>query len=167
MFDIHLWYVHVYKYGTITIYENFPPDPKLCVLRASYALRISHKMTYTIHMLYLLYCTWPFKEAYILVWHMTTKAGLAHSITESFRPEGQIIIAVYLFVGTERTYNTLGKHSHIALVAGLCMGSVSNDCIWITWNIPRFKPGYWLYNWHILSVVFCFVFFSMCSLYYN
>ena len=38
-----------------------------------------------------------------LVWHMTTKAGLAHSIIKSFRPEDQIIIAVYAFLGRERT----------------------------------------------------------------
>ena len=102
MSDIHLWYVNMYILYN-NIYKSFHPDAEVCVLWASHALRISHATTYTVHMLYVLYCRWLFKEAYILVWHMTTKAGLAHSIIKSFRPEDQIIIAVYAFLAREHT----------------------------------------------------------------
>ena len=63
--------------------DGWVPASRLTVPRLASSSKQSWKWRETI----------GFKQAYILVWHMTTKAGLAHSIIKSFRPEDQIIMA--------------------------------------------------------------------------
>ena len=162
MSDIHLWYVNMYILYN-NIYKSFHPDAEVCVLWASHALRISHATTYTVHMLYVLYCRWLFKEAYILVWHTWLRKPGSHTpSSRAFVQKIQFSLQyMLLWAG-----NTLRIHLENIIISLLLLDrpvkrieNLYGFCqqwlylIYLDYPTARFITDYRLYNWHILSVV--------------